>query len=237
MYEWNTRVRFSECDRDCRLTLLGVLNYFQDCSTFQSEDLGVGVEYLKEKHQAWVINYWQIDFYNSPKLGDEITLGTIPYAFKGFLGYRNFVMKDKEGNPLAMANSIWTLLDMDKLRPTRAEDNTIELYGIAEKMDMEYCDRKCLKLSEEYKVMPSIEVTRLHLDTNNHVNNGKYVELALHYLPENFEIGRLQVEYVKQAVLGDALIPYVSFGDNTVTVFLNDAEGKAYTRLMFSRKS
>lgn len=237
MFEWNARVRFSECDKDCRLTLLGVLNYFQDCSTFQSEDLGVGIEYMKNKHQAWVINYWQIDLYESPRLGNAITLGTVPYAFKGFLGYRNFVMKDSVGKQLAIANSIWTLLDMDRLKPARADENMINSFKVGEKLEMEYCDRRCLKLAEEYTVMPAIEVTKIHLDANNHVNNGKYVEIALNYVPAGFTVDRLQVEYVKQAVLGDELIPYVSADDNAVTVFLNDREGKAYTRLMFSRRS
>ena len=51
-YTFRSKVRYSECDREGRLTPFSVINYFQDCSTFQSEDLGVGVKYLSEKKRA-----------------------------------------------------------------------------------------------------------------------------------------------------------------------------------------
>jgi len=49
MYTFESRVRFSEADHTELLTLPGLVNYFQDCSTFQSEDIGYGVESLKKK--------------------------------------------------------------------------------------------------------------------------------------------------------------------------------------------
>ena len=36
MYSFDSRVRYSEVDEDRKLSLTGVINYMQDCSTFQS---------------------------------------------------------------------------------------------------------------------------------------------------------------------------------------------------------
>ena len=47
-YSFSGRVRYSEIGENGLLTLPGVLNYFQDCSTFQSEEVGLGMEVLKE---------------------------------------------------------------------------------------------------------------------------------------------------------------------------------------------
>ena len=47
MYTMKQRVRYSETDHTKHLTLTGIVNYFQDCSTFQSEDIGVGIEFLE----------------------------------------------------------------------------------------------------------------------------------------------------------------------------------------------
>ena len=41
-YTTEGRIRFSEVDHTRRITLPGIVNYFQDCSTFQSEDLVAG---------------------------------------------------------------------------------------------------------------------------------------------------------------------------------------------------
>ena len=49
MYTFESRVRYSETDHRETMTLPAIVNYFQDCSTFQSEDLGVGIDYFREK--------------------------------------------------------------------------------------------------------------------------------------------------------------------------------------------
>ena len=51
MYSFNARIRYSEVGEDQQLTVPGVVNYLQDCSTFQSEDLKMGLEYLKKRNQ------------------------------------------------------------------------------------------------------------------------------------------------------------------------------------------
>lgn len=62
MYTFDSRIRYSEIDRSGRLSIPAVVDYFQDCSAFQSEELGVGVEYLANKKRAWILNSWQIVF-------------------------------------------------------------------------------------------------------------------------------------------------------------------------------
>ena len=67
MYEMKARIRYSEVGTDGKLMLSALVNYFQDCSTFQSEDLGVGVQHLKEQHGAWLMNFWQIQVSRYPE--------------------------------------------------------------------------------------------------------------------------------------------------------------------------
>ena len=60
MYQFDSRVRYSETDEQGRLSVTGILNYLQDCSTLQSEDIGLGIEYLKKTRHAWWLSSWQI---------------------------------------------------------------------------------------------------------------------------------------------------------------------------------
>ena len=95
MYTFQSRVRYSELDPERKLSIASIVDYFQDCSTFHSEQLGVGLDYLEERDMLWVMSYWQIVIDRYPKLCDNITIGTFPYEFKGFMGYRNFFIKDE----------------------------------------------------------------------------------------------------------------------------------------------
>ena len=55
MYEMKIRVRYSEVDREGIARLHQILEYFQDCGTFQSEELGLGVEEDQKNHRAWYL--------------------------------------------------------------------------------------------------------------------------------------------------------------------------------------
>ena len=61
MYIFDSRIRYSECDGQCKLRPEALLNYFQDVSTFQSEDLGVGIAYLMPRKLVWVLAAWQVE--------------------------------------------------------------------------------------------------------------------------------------------------------------------------------
>jgi len=73
------------------------------------------------------------------------------------------------------------------------------------------------------------------LDTNNHVNNGKYITMALEYLPEAFETYELRAEYKKSAVYGDMIYPQVKLDGDTFYVALCDEEGNIYAGVAFRK--
>ena len=229
-FEFTSRVRYSETDPEEKLTLVSLVDYFQDASTFQSEDCGVGTRFLKKQDLAWMILSWQIEILRRPYLAEPITAQTWPYGFKAFYGYRNYALVDAGKNYLANANSVWALIDLQTGKPVRVAEEHVARYKMEEKLDMEYGPRK-LKLPQNCVKREPFTVCRYHLDTNNHVNNGQYIRMAEEYLPEGFETGYLQVEYKKQAHLHDVIYPYVHQDAQTVTVGLCDEAGKPYAVL------
>ena len=233
MYSFESRIRYSETGSDGRLTLLSLLNYFQDCAIFHSEDLDVGVEYLEKIHGVWVMNSWQIDIDRYPKLGEQVRIQTHPYDFKLCLGSRNFGMADKEGAMCAVANTLWTFLNTETGRPMKPTSEMMDKYGIEPPYEMEYLDRKIVFEGEGEKLEPVV-VKGHHLDTNHHVNNAQYVAVACDYLPEDFTIRRMRATYHKSAVLGDLLYPVIyREKEETVGVALCDAQGSPYANVEF----
>ena len=89
-------------------------------------------------------------------------------------------------------------------------------------------NRAIRAIKAEYEEYPVIAVAAHHIDTNHHVNNAQYVEIAREVLPAGLCIRELRVEYKKAAVLGDNMIPRVSVEAGCYTVALCDTEGKPY---------
>lgn len=232
MYHFDSRVRYSETDENGRLSLTGVLNYLQDCSTFQSEDLGIGIRYLTAHDRAWWVTSWQIAIDRYPVLGERIVISTWPYEFKGIYGYRNFAIQDPDGAYLMKANSIWFFYDTKRQRPVRAQKEDIEGYGEPGlRLDMDYGSRR-ITVPDVYEEREGIRITRHHLDTNHHVNNARYVEIAKELLPEDFVVRELRAEYKKAAVLGDYMIPRVTKSQDGYVTALCDHQGGAYAVIM-----
>lgn len=227
MYSFESRIRYSEVDKEGRITLNSILDYFQDCSCFHSDDIGVGINYLVEQGLAWVLSSWQIEIKRYPMYGEKVKISTWPYDFKGFFGFRNFTMETLEGEMLAYANSIWTLLDLKKGRPTRLTPKLMEVYKLEPQLSMN-CESRKIQLPEGMEAQEAFPVHKYHIDTNQHVNNGRYVGMAQEYLEEGKQVWKMRAEYRKAAIYGDTIYPYIKEQEKVTVVNLADGEGNPY---------
>ncbi len=233
MYTFDSRIRYSEVAEDGRISIGSIIDYMQDCTNFQSEDLGVGLAYHKEHQMMWVLNSWQIIFEKYPKMGEVITVGTQAYGYEKMFGYRNFLITDANGACVAKANSVWVLMDLKKGRPMIVTPEIGDVYGTAEPLEMEYAPRK-IKVISEGDPREAFTVREYHLDTNCHVNNRQYVQMAMEFLDRRAAVAELRVEYKKQAVLGDKIVPVVYRPEEKeILVSLDAEDGRPYAIVQF----
>ena len=232
MYCFDSVVRYSELDADGQMSLPALLNLMQDCCTFHSEEIGVGVRFLQQEHRAWVLSFWQVIVERRPKMGERLLTYTWPYAFKGFLGNRNFKIEDSAGAVVACANSIWTYLNTETGRPARIPLEVQKRYVFDPPCEMECAGRK---IPPEADMEPGepLRVGRFHIDTNHHVNNVKYIMAAQEYLPEHFKVREFRAEYKKAAVLSDIICPRVKQTEKRVLVSLESEAAEPYAVIEF----
>ncbi len=108
------------------------MNYFEDASLEQSEKLGVGLQYLKENEQAWVLYKWNVTIDRYPEFGEKIIVRTIPLSYRKFYAYRRFQIIDKTGKVIVTGDSIWFLIDINKRRPIKVTEDMQNAYGLSE---------------------------------------------------------------------------------------------------------
>ena len=238
MYTFDSRVRYSETDENGELTPLAMINYLQDCSTFQSEQLGVGIAWLREKKRAWLLNSWKILIDRTPSLGEAIHIGTFAYGFKGIYGYRHFFIRDASGAFCVRADSIWFLCDTETMTPVKATDEFTAPYlkGEGIELGMGAIKRK-IPLPGNMKLAGKIPVMRHHLDTNHHVNNAQYVNIALEAVGIRHP-SEIRAEYRRAAVLGDELSVYTGpDGEGGTVASVCSADEKPYAIIAFPERT
>ena len=243
MYGFDGRVRYSETDERCRLSVTALINYFQDASTFHGEDVGTGVRYFEGKNRAWFLAAWEILIHRLPKLGEEIQVRTWPYQFRGIYGFRNFRLQSPSGEVFAEADSLWFLFDTAENRPVKADPEDISGYqkDAGERLPMPPLNRK-IAVPEGGVTGTAIPIGKHHLDTNHHVNNAQYVEIAREAAEALGEQGamelfsdpaRIDVQYKKAVGLGETLTPVIHLqeagagSDPVCLVDLKDRAGES----------
>ena len=90
---------------------------------------------------------------------------------------------------------------------------------------MEYAPRK-IRAPKDAR-LDAFPVRKYHIDTNEHVNNCQYVQMALEVLKERMEVRR-RVEYKRSAVYGDVIYPRTAYEKDRTVVELCDEAGKPY---------
>lgn len=232
MYTIDMRVRFSEVDASGYMSLPSVINYFQDCSTWQSEDIGLGFKELAAHQHVWVLSSWQVVVKRYPALAERIRVSTWATGFEGIYGIRNFLIEDETGEKIAYANSIWVFMDAASGRPSKPSADDIEAYGIEPALEMQYAPRK-IKPADAGTVGAPIVVRKDDIDINHHMNNCGYVKTALEALPREIKVSQVRVEYKRSAVYGDVIYPKISEETERTVVDLCDESGKPFAVVEF----
>ncbi len=246
MYSFTTRVRYSELAEDKCASLVSIINYFQDCCTFESEDGGVGLAWLGEHGTAWMLTGWQIHVIRRPRYCEEIRVTTWACGFRYFIGKRSFTITDMNGKVLVYAMSDWAYVNVIKGLPEKnVPEKEFEVYGITTPIEESFDefgledyvktnpDKAILKgkiqipeNADSDSSVPTIIVTADNLDTNHHVNNAQYVALAKSVIQEEIDVKHFRAEIKKQSVLGDIINPVIIRDNDRIIVVLNDEEGQ-----------
>lgn len=75
---------------------------------------------------------------------------------------------------------------------------------------------------------------KYHIDTNEHVNNCQYVQMAMEYIEHTGDIRQVRVEYKNSAVYGDIIVPKVAAEETRTVVELCDESDRIFATVEFS---
>lgn len=231
------KVGFSDCNSSLFVKLGTLIDYMQDCSNYQSDVLGAGVEYQLRTRRAWILSSWQIEIDEVPKYDEELEVSTWAYAFKAACGRRNYAIA-KADNPeqyIIRADSVWAMFDSANHRLTRIVDDDVKVYGSEEPLNMNYVKGKIEKVNH-FEKAEEFKVRKYQLDMNNHMNNAWYIKLAEEIIEDISKVCSIRVEYKKSAIYDDHIIAWTSEDERRYLIELRDKEDNLYTIIEFGKR-
>lgn len=201
-------IRYYEVDYKERLLLAELVNFFTDVSVFQGDIIKIDLDYLKRRNLAWVLYKWDIKIDRMPCYGEKIKVITRAESFRAFYAMRSFLVKDDEDNIIIKADSIWFLIDTKLRSPKRIPAEFLGYYGI-KKEDKYTPDIPKIEAFEGNDNIKTFNIRYSDIDTNMHVNNGKYVSYMIESIPKDivtkYDLKRFTVTYEKETKYGESI--------------------------------
>ena len=186
-----------EADANQLMRPTAMLDLMQEAANTNASTLGFGYDEMINNNIAWVLSRTHVKFINTPKWRQEVNLKTWHKGVSKLFYLRDFILSDKEGNPMILATTSWLIIDMNTRRLVR--NNDLALSDTAIDAIATPADKVVVPVDIEPELVRKHPITWSEIDTNGHVNNVKYVVWA---------IDAVKAEDIKERPLKELLINY-----------------------------
>ncbi|MEG0310918.1 MAG: thioesterase [Eubacterium sp.] len=219
IYDKEQRINGYECTYNYKMQPTAALNYFQQTSQEQSQQLGVGSVALDAIGFAWFLVKYEIHYHEYPRFNDQVKVETESMSFDKFAAHRRFAIRDLNGKIMVEGDSEWMLLNRKENRLERLSNvPEFDVYGSGH---VNHFKLKRVAKVENWEDEKLFNVRYLDIDFNSHVNHVKYLAWALETLPLNKvktgEVASVKIIYENQGFYGD-----------TITVKVAEIEKETY---------
>ena len=201
-------IHYFNTNHKLKLSVVSLMQFFEDIALLQSEEREVGLNYYKENNIAWVLHQFEIRINEYPKFRDKIVLRTFPTSYLRFYAHRAFQIFNENDDIIITADSIWIFVDTITKKPKTVIDDMYNAFCITP-------GKNELKKLEEVKQLTEVNYEKeftvrwSDIDTNNHVNNVKYVVWALETMPLEIlnekDIELIRIAYKKEIKYGGSI--------------------------------
>lgn len=217
------------------LKFSSALDMIQDCTHQWLDSEQYFSDYFLVNGIAMIVASRQMDVIRMPRINERLTVCTSVYDYQKFFGYRNTAIYDEKGCPCVLSWCVGVFVKVAQGKMIKLPQDVVDSLTMEPRVDMQYLDKKIPLPSIESQTLEPIPVRRSDIDRNGHMNNARYVETSMEFLPEDFEPTRLRIEYKHAARYGDILHPrLIQTARRTYLVALSDQTGKPYTVSEFS---
>ena len=186
-----------EADANQFMRPTAMLDLMQEAANVNASTLGFGYDEMINSNMAWVLSRTHVKFVNTPKWRQEVNLKTWHKGVSKLFHLRDFILSDKEGNPLVLATTSWLIIDLNTRRLVR--NSALDMSDTAIDAIETPADKVVVPVDIEPELVRKHPVTWSEVDTNGHVNNVKYAVWAL---------DAVKAEDIKERPLKEMLINY-----------------------------
>ncbi len=196
---------------DGNVAIPALLKAFQQLAREDCDSYGVTYPDMRKNSQIFVLIKIKLRFNKEISIYDDVTVESVPIKISGVTFYRDFFVRNSDGETLCLCTTAWVLIDYEKrsiLRPS-ALIGSIEHHpdlacGLSFSRSFSFDDNDS-PASRTYVR----NVYYSNLDENNHMNNAEISSFAVDSVADRLiagsKITNFEIHFDKEVHLNDVL--------------------------------
>ena len=168
-----------DTDASWRLKPTSFMNMAQEAAGRHAVHLGFGYDDLIKTNTAWILSRVHVEFVDTPKWREEITLNTWHKGLNRLFFLRDFHVTDNEGRTRVKATTSWLVLNLETRRlvrdPNLMQDGTVCTENVIDPP----ADKVQMPKDVEAELVRKHTVSYSDIDTNGHTNNAMYMQWSM----------------------------------------------------------
>ena len=166
-------------DASWRLKPASFMDVAQEAANQHATVLGFGYDDLIASRTAWILSRMHVEFVDTPKWRENITLTTWHKGLNRLFFLRDFIMTDDAGNARVKATTSWLVMNLDTRRLVRDPNLMDEGTTCSENVLEIPADKVQMPKDVEPELVMEHVVGYSDVDMNAHANNAMYMHWAM----------------------------------------------------------
>ena len=214
-YNYEYEMRYQESDAHKKTRLYHLEEYLLEVAGQAADELGYGIAAMHPRGFGWILTRLSLEMYELPKHNDVVRFETWIEGNAHMLSTRDFriYLGDRL---IGQCKSIWAVLDLNKREIVNVFDEPI-FEGCVDGEIIDMPRVRMTTIPEPTGCAPH-KIVYSDIDYNSHCNSCRYLQAMLNaYLPDYYgKHLRLDINYSKEAMLGETLMTYYLVTDDGV---------------------
>jgi len=206
MFEKQFNLRYFEMDQYGCASPTTILTLLEETAAEHCLSIGQSLYNLFNQNIGWVLlsGYMQMERY--PLYKEKITIKTWLSKYTSIRGSRENIISDERGDIIGRAKGLWLFFDIKRRKPVKIFDDIQEKWSCFPEESIKHDINTKIEKIESAQHKKSFQVHRYDIDSNNHVNNLRYLQWLMETIPDaimdNYFMHSIDGRFISEAQLG-----------------------------------
>jgi acyl-ACP thioesterase len=167
---------------------------------------------LENQNIGWVLLSGILKMHRYPSYKEKIIIRTWLSSYSLVKGIRENIIYDEKRNIIGQAKGLWVFFDIMRRRPVGIFDSIKERWSYDIDESINYDITKKIKPIDSEIHIKAFNVNRYDVDTNQHVNNIRYLQWLIESIPDhiidNYYLHSIDGRFIAEAQYGDEILSF-----------------------------